>query len=342
MLENEFKDTLRKIELSEGRYSVHGVEVCFYTNVKECLAEADRNYGFFSGRRKGSYRLNSYFLIVPSLDPFINRIKGVCDTTIAYDTVASTKRNVVSQFFKKRFYGAVYSAESDEDYKTLDVFCIYSLNLLFDLVVRKNLLKDRVHSFYTRVIRRILHFPIFFLLSRRGIDVLHGSVVETGGKGVAFLGLNKAGKSSLASFLAMERGFHFVSNNFILVDRDFFYAFPEGKGDLDEMKSKIAVRARPLALFLLYRGCDRTLIKRVSPRRALQKMLRSLKVSEMAYGDFVSLFDYLPEPPKRDFAFEFREDLVKEVPAYDLCLSDDYSDVAEAITAHINKLKSSA
>jgi len=329
---------LGKIELNEGRYGVHGVDVRFYTNVKKCLVEANRNYSFFSRGHGGLYRLNSYFLIVPSVDPFINKIKEVCGTTIADNTVISTERNVVSQFFKTKFHEAVYFAESDEDYKKLDVLCIYSLNFLFDLVVRKNLLKNRVHSFYTRVIRRILHFPIFFLLSGRGINVLHGSVVEADGKGVAFLGLNKAGKSSLASFLSTERGFHFVSNNFVLVDRDFFYAFPEGKGDLDEMKRKISVRARPLALFLLYRGCDRTLIKRVSPRKALQKMLRALKVSEMAYGDFVSLFDYLPEPPKRNFAFEFMEDLVKEVPAYDICLSDDYSDVAEAITTHIDKL----
>jgi len=340
MLKDEIKDTLGRIGLDKGRYNVHGVEVCFYTNVKQCLDEANRNYGFFSGQREGLYRLNSYFLIVPSIDPFTEKINEVCDTTIAHNMVISTERNIVSQFFKTRFYGAVYFAESDEEYKTLDVFCIYQLNFLFDLVIRKNLLKNRVHSFYTRVIRRILHFPIFFLLSGRGINVLHGSVVEADGKGVAFLGLNKAGKSSLASFLVMQKGFHLVSNNFILVDRDFFYAFPEGKGDLDEMKRKIAVRARPLALFLLYRGCDRTLIKRVSPRKTLQKMLRSLKVSEMAYGDFVSLFDYLPEPPKRDFAFRFMEDLLKEVPAYDLCLSDDYSDVTEAITTRIDKLTS--
>jgi len=338
MLKDEIKDTLGRIGLDKGRYNVHGVEVCFYTNVKQCLDEANRNYGFFSGQREGLYRLNSYFLIVPSIDPFTEKINEVCDTTIAHNMVISTERNIVSQFFERRFYRAIYFAESDEEYKTLDVFCIYQLNFLFDLVIRKNLLKSRVQSFYTRVIRRILHFPIFFLLSGRGINILHGSVVEKGGKGLAFLGLNKVGKSSIASFLVLERNFRFVSNNFILVDRYSFYAFPEEKGGMNEIKSKIAVRASPLALFLLYRGCDSVRIKRLLPKKALQKMLRSLEVSEMEFGDFVSSFNYLPEPPKRDFAFSFMENFVKEVPAYDLCLSEDYSDVAEAIIAQIGKL----
>lgn len=81
---------------------------------------------------------------------------------------------------------------------------------------------------YQRCMRWALHYPLFTLLQyRRGWGILHGAAVSNGRRTMAFCGLNKMGKSTLATHLCREQDYDLLTDNYLLYDGDRIYAFPE-------------------------------------------------------------------------------------------------------------------
>ncbi len=146
-------------------------------------------------------------------------------------------------------------------------------------------LRARNHQ---RSLRWALHFPLFHCLgARRGLGLLHASGLalpdRTGGtraasdRALVFCGLNGVGKSTLAAFLAQQPGYRFMTDNFLLADKDAVYGFPEvlrldpgalvrlglapqggttvyGKHHLSLAPEDVCLRAEPAACFLVANG----------------------------------------------------------------------------------------
>lgn len=88
---------------------------------------------------------------------------------------------------------------------------------------REERLKD-----FQRSMRWAIHFPLFTRLQyQRDWRLLHASAVAKDGSAVAFCGLNKVGKSTLAVYLAEEYGYELMTDNFLFVGDDTLYGFPE-------------------------------------------------------------------------------------------------------------------
>lgn len=77
--------------------------------------------------------------------------------------------------------------------------------------------------------RLTFHFPLFWMMeAHRGCHLLHATAVRINGSGIIFSGLASAGKTTLATFLYCNHpGTHILTDNFLLYDREFIYAFPE-------------------------------------------------------------------------------------------------------------------
>ncbi len=88
-------------------------------------------------------------------------------------------------------------------------------------------LESRLKNFQ-RSMRWCCHFPIFWLLKQeRGMQVVHAAAVSKDGKGLAFCGLNGMGKSTLAMSLVKNHGYKLVTDNFLLLNHEGFFGFPE-------------------------------------------------------------------------------------------------------------------
>jgi hypothetical protein len=163
---------------------------------------------------------------------------------------------------------------------------------------------------FQRSMRWAVHFPVFLLLrQRRGWQLLHASAVERGGAALVFCGLNKVGKSTLAMHLCRQRGYRLLTDNFLLLDREYVYGFPEmlrvspealallglarpdnpmvyGKYQVPLDRLPHSLSARPQACFFLTRGRE----LRLSPL-----------ASEVGWQTMRAAHGYLGEFPEQSF-----------------------------------------
>ena len=73
-----------------------------------------------------------------------------------------------------------------------------------------------------------VHFPIFSLLeTEENIEIMHAAAVEKGGKAIVLAGYDGVGKSTLALYLCLKKGFQYVADNFLLYDGTNIYPFVE-------------------------------------------------------------------------------------------------------------------
>lgn len=88
-----------------------------------------------------------------------------------------------------------------------------------------------INQNYQYLMRMIFYFPLFFLLQKKHrIIPIHAATVNRGNEALAFLGLNSAGKSTLAYYLTINHGFKLCADNFTLIDDSLkvypFYELP--------------------------------------------------------------------------------------------------------------------
>lgn len=137
--------------------------------------------------------------------------------------------------------------------------------------------EERLKDFQ-RSMRWAIHFPVFTRLQyQRGWRLLHSSAVVKDGEALVFCGLNGVGKSTLAVYLARERGYELMTDNFLLVGDGTVFGFPEvvrlspaaaermdfdsvwdnpvyDKYHVDPETIGAELRATPAAFFLINRG----------------------------------------------------------------------------------------
>lgn len=90
-------------------------------------------------------------------------------------------------------------------------------------------LKNVKNSVYLDFMRSIIHFPVFWMLEREGYFLIHASAVEKNGYGLILFGLNDVGKTTIMQSL-LKKGFKYITDNYLLFDDKFIYAFPEPIG----------------------------------------------------------------------------------------------------------------
>ncbi len=91
--------------------------------------------------------------------------------------------------------------------------------------------RSNKYEIYLGVMRQIIHFPIFSILEqKRNMAIIHATTVEKEGKVIIFAGLGGSGKTTLGMYLHLKHGFNILSDNFLLVDGEKIYPFPERVG----------------------------------------------------------------------------------------------------------------
>jgi len=96
----------------------------------------------------------------------------------------------------------------------------------FDLLNIQSI-EERYKNF-TRSMRWAIHFPVFSILEReQNKQLVHASAVTKNDISLVFCGLNKVGKSSIALYFVSKLGYNFFTDNFLLTDGKWIYAFPE-------------------------------------------------------------------------------------------------------------------
>jgi len=72
--------------------------------------------------------------------------------------------------------------------------------------------------------RIAVHFPIFALLkTKENVGIIHAAAVEKDGKAIVLTGYDGVGKSTLALYLCVRKGFRYVSDNFLFYDEKYVY-----------------------------------------------------------------------------------------------------------------------
>jgi len=191
-------------------------------------------------------------------------------------------------------------------------------------LVRKNRSRSpREISHY--VAREIVHLPIFMLLAeRRGLAVLHASSVAREGRALVFTGLNSCGKSSLAAYLSISKGWFKMNDNFTITDGSRILAYPEssriskdmvdqlgleqseaeayGKLHVSLPRTSIPASATPELLFILSLG-EEASIRRIDPEEFLRRMSAIDdylgEFPEYSYLRFLGEFDKYLETRRR-------------------------------------------
>src|SRR5262249_27832992 len=91
---------------------------------------------------------------------------------------------------------------------------------LFDFFISSNgraiVCRPRGEVFSESYIGFLLSFALSFALLRMGDELLHATVIESGGHAIAFLGKSGAGKSTLASCF-LEKGCRLLTDDLLRV-----------------------------------------------------------------------------------------------------------------------------
>ncbi|KXH74436.1 MAG: hypothetical protein AM326_00105 [Candidatus Thorarchaeota archaeon SMTZ-45] len=145
---------------------------------------------------------------------------------IGWDTYLGEKEII---YLKKSFlFDSLFIIKLDN--QKLNVTVLYQEKLIKNLfrgILKFVLNKNFKEEFFQNLLRETIYFPLFTLLEKFGIYLLHGVCLEYKNEGFAFLGLNGVGKTSLALHLISIYNFSLIAENFILFDNSQTYSFPE-------------------------------------------------------------------------------------------------------------------
>ncbi|WP_123538101.1 hypothetical protein [Halosimplex salinum] len=263
---------------NELHLNVHGLDVRFRTTLSDFRAFIDENYALF-----GSYRT------------------GEVDVSVQFDPQSGADARDRAKSFRQVGDGIRYG----------DSAVYWENNFGFNILVERTTDALRVRAFhrelaedqsaeeryknFQRSMRWVVHFPVFTLLQyRREWRLVHGAAVTDGDRTFAFCGLNKIGKSTLATYLCREEGYSLITDNYLLVGSERVYAFPEvvrldpasadrfglegiwshlvyGKEHVSPTAIGTASEAVPDAFFLLSRGGEVSSAE-IEPQTAWQSM----------------------------------------------------------------------
>lgn len=175
---------------------------------------------------------------------------------------------------------------------------------------------------YFLLVRKLIMFPAFYLLEKKlNIFLLHGSAFAYEDRGVIMAGATGVGKTTAAIFLTLEaaRDIKFLTDNFLLFDKDYIYPFPEyirlhddtlsiirnisklgqpiirrhGRNHYELKEEFISGRIRPKVLFIPSLS-EEDHFKKISPDMATDRLLSANdQVKEFHNYHQIGLLDYL-------------------------------------------------
>jgi len=101
---------------------------------------------------------------------------------------------------------------------------------------------------FLELLRHHLHFPLFWLLEKdRGIYLMHGAAFQCARGNIVWVGMDGAGKSTALFEEMQDPETRFLSDNYVLFDKEFIYAFPDTVRLSDQAFSLVSRGGR---------GCD--------------------------------------------------------------------------------------
>jgi hypothetical protein len=278
-------------------FNVHGVTVKLETNEDSFLDFVSGNYKSFEcDQAPESIRIRADFRRGKSISTSA-RHRGQAKTGLRRigHNISVFDNGVVadfgSTFIRVAYDGTLLKVESE-----------FAKSLMFQI---REITRSRSYIFerYQEFMRLVVHFPVFWILAKRGLNLLHGSAVDHCGRSLLFLGLNGSGKTTLAASLLEDC--RLMSDNFILFDREFVYGFPEclrlpyrpdslmsgssvgprifGKYHWRPPPEKISLKSKPWKVFLVQIGSDFSM-RPMGKREALKTIL--------AMNDYLHEFQY--------------------------------------------------
>lgn len=140
-----------------------------------------------------------------------------------------------------------------------------------------------------RLMRLALHHPLFHMLGKRDMELLHAAAVASNGRALLIAGLNGCGKSSLCFDLLSD--LDYMSDNYVLWNGEDVLGFPEaikiphadtarpvqaplvfGKVMIPVERKRTVLRAKPEVLVFLTQG-PKTAMTPLSPAAAARRIV---------------------------------------------------------------------
>jgi hypothetical protein len=213
--------------LHELNFDIHSLKLKFFTTDRTVANFVEESLGYFLSKRSlGKVSQINFFSF-----PF-NKEKKIYSTWLknseqlaAAGTHLYSKNRELIIYNFNNFCGLGARLELDRDKMFVEgVYCYGRKEFLRNLFFPQSIYSPKLLNSIKRL---VIHYPLLFLLEQKnGIYFLHASAVEKEGKGFIFTGLPGCGKT-LAMSILLKEGFRFLSDNFLLWNRDHLFAFPE-------------------------------------------------------------------------------------------------------------------
>lgn len=209
---------------------------------------------------------------------------------------------------------------------------------------------------FQRSMRWSIHFPIFtWFQYRRGWALVHSSAIVKDGDAIIFCGLNKVGKSTLATYLSVQHEYDFMTDNFLLVGDSAVYGFPEvlrlspeaakslglpslwdervyGKVQVAPDSLGVELEANPKAFFLINQG-NTLITRKLNPPQAWETIERLHGyLGEFPEHSYLGFWPYLTGETIEN---ESVSNTLTSTPWYELSYEPDWN--LEAVASEIER-----
>lgn len=79
-------------------------------------------------------------------------------------------------------------------------------------------------QFYFELMYHLVYYPVFWLLRRRGVYILHGGAIKLDKTGIVIVGAQGTGKSTIIANMFPRQDMNFLSDNILLYDNERVYS----------------------------------------------------------------------------------------------------------------------
>jgi len=201
---NNLKDN--KVETS---FKVHGIGISWQSPDKSLTDFINRNYKIFISDAEQK----------SSLEISITRNKKDYQAIQQVGEADVDLRPLFSHL------GAYCNTSASSKNEHLRISALYQEPIYTKLISLVNR-KTFIGQMNQRLMRYLVHFPLFWLLEQRGFGFIHAAAIAKDDQAIVFVGANGSGKTTLALSL-LNQGYQLLSDNFLLFKDDRIYAFPE-------------------------------------------------------------------------------------------------------------------
>jgi hypothetical protein len=196
---------------------------------------------------------------------------------------------------------------------------------------------------FQNIIKLYVEQSLLWNLSiKHKLDCIHASSIEKDNEVTIFAGLNGVGKSTLALFLAVKKEYKLFSDNYLLIDRNYAYLFPDNirltKKSINSLNLKSSesfgfnkylltknqvefskeIRSKIKEIHIVYRG--KKWSKKKLKKSEATKMIQSLQISNQESVLFSPVSQYIPRKSIRSISslkykyYELTIGVLKEMP----------------------------